>query len=137
MSLFHRLFGVGKTPNPMMAELEQEGILLSDEGVKGSITYRDFRSPGRYSSWRRVGLRASIILTNVRLVALSSSNPLINVPFADQRIHGLQCSVEGEEKLLIAFDASLFHDDWSGTIEYRFRTPQAQRFLELLRERGV
>lgn len=136
-SLLYRLFGVGKIPQQMLAQLQQEGILLSDEGVKGSVTYRDFRAPGRYSSWRRVGLIASIIVTNVRLVALSSSNPLINVPFSDERIHGLKCSVEEGEKLLIAFDASLFHDDWSGTIEYRFRTPQAQRFLELLREGGV
>jgi hypothetical protein len=45
----------------------------------------------------------------------------------------MQFSVEGSETLLVRFDAALFHDDWSGTIEYRLRTDQAAAFLEALR----
>jgi hypothetical protein len=37
--------------------------------------------------------------------------------------------------LLIAFDPALFHPDWSGTMEYRFRTTEAEVFVEKLRER--
>jgi hypothetical protein len=44
----------------------------------------------------------------------------------------MQFSIEGDETLLVAFDAGLFHSDWSGSLEYRFRTPEAKAFLELL-----
>ncbi|OLE56037.1 MAG: hypothetical protein AUG51_00480 [Acidobacteria bacterium 13_1_20CM_3_53_8] len=135
-ALSYRLFGVGKIPEQFVAALKLEGILLMDEGIKGSVTYLDFHAPGKSSSWRRQWYTASIVLTQVRLAALMYSNPIINVPFTDERIHKLQFSLEKEgETLLVAFDAGLFHNDWSGKIEYRFRTSQAQDFLKMLRER--
>jgi hypothetical protein len=44
---------------------------------------------------------------------------------------------DNNEVLCVAFDASLFNSDWSGSVEYRFRTPEAPRFLELLQKRTV
>jgi hypothetical protein len=136
-SLLYRLFGIGKIPAQHQTALASEGIILSDEGVKGSVTYRNFRSPTRYSNWKRQWYPASIVLTNTRLLALAYSNPIIDVPLTDERFRQLQFSLEEAGTMLVAFDASLFHDDWSGTIEYRFQTPQAQSLLEKLRERLV
>lgn len=131
-TLFYRLFGVGKIPANVMAEIEQEGILLLDEGVKGSVTYRNFHAPGRYAAWERRGFSASIAVTKVRLLALAYTSPVINVPFADERIQAMRYSLKHNDTLCITFDADLFHADWSGTIEYRFRTAEAQHCLELL-----
>lgn len=136
-SLLYRLFGIGKIPDRYRAALAAEGIILSDEGVKGSVTYRNFRSPARRANWKRQWYPASIILTRTRLVAFAYSNQIIDVPAADERFRRLQFSLENESTLLIAFDASLFHRDWSGTIEYRFKTPHAQAFLEKLRGQTV
>jgi len=133
-TLLYRLFGIGKIPEQYRAALTGEGILLSDEGIKGSVTYRNFRAPGRYSNWKRQWYTASIILTKTRLLAFQYSNPIIDVPLTDERFRRLQFSLENETTLLIAFDASLFHNDWSGTIEYRFKTPHAQAFFDRLRE---
>ena len=134
-SLLYRLFGIGKLPEPLMSQLKNEGIILLDEAVKGSVTYRDFHRPGKSTGWERRWFTSSIILTKARLLALWSSNPIINVPLADERIRAMQYSLEkGGAVLCVSFDAALFHDDWSGTIEYRFRTPEAQRFLELLQQ---
>ena len=133
-SLSYRLFGAGKIPVPLMSELTAEGMIVFDEGVKGSVTYRDFRAPGRRSSWRRQGFAGSIALTKLRLVALAYSNFLINVPLSDERVRSMHFSVKANGALCVAFDASLFHADWSGTIEYRFKTPEAQRLLELLQK---
>jgi hypothetical protein len=133
-TLLYRLFGVGKIPESISAELKREGILLMDEGIRGSTTYIDFRAPGKYSSWRRQWHSASIALTEMRLMALGNSRPNVNVPFSDERIRKLQLSVESDT-LCIAFDPGLFHDGWSGTIEYRFHTLQAQLFVDKLRER--
>jgi hypothetical protein len=50
------------------------------------------------------------------------------------RVRRLRLSREGSDTLLVAFDAALFHGEWSGTIEYRFRTPRAQRFIDAMHE---
>lgn len=115
-----------------------EGIVLMDEAVKGSVTYRDFSAPGKRDLWRRQWYVGSIALTKVRLLTLSGNNPTINVPLTDERIRAMRYSLEkGSAVLCIGFDASLFHEDWSGTIEYRYRTSEAPRFLELLPKHTV
>ncbi len=135
-SFFYRLFGFGKIPAPLMAELSGEGIVVFDEGIKGSMTYRDFAAPGKRFLWKREGFAGSIALTKQRLVAVAFSKFLINVPFTDERIHQMQYSVANNGALCVAFDASLFHDDWSGTIEYRFKTDEATRLVGLLQKEG-
>jgi|SRR5450432_1004568 hypothetical protein len=131
-SLLYRLFGIGKIPVQLKAQMEIEGIRLQDEGIPGSVTYRNFRRPGRYSSWRRTWNTASLIVTQTRLVAPFYSRPAIDVPFADKRFPSLTITLEKAGTLQVTFGASLFCDNWSGEIEYRFNTPQAQEFLEIL-----
>ncbi len=134
-TLLYRLFGIGKIPEQFMATLESEGILALDEGIKGSVTYRDFRAPGKYSAWRRQWFTGSLVLTQVRLVSLLSLSTAIDVPLTDERIRSMRFSVEGQDTLLVAFDPSLFHPGWSGTMEYRFRTTEAEAFVAKLHER--
>ena len=132
-SLLYRLFGVGRIPKLIADRLRMEGIVVADEGISGSVTYRDFRAPGRYSSWRKQAFIGSVVVTNIRLVCLMQSRFAVDVPFTDERIHKLQMSRE-RDRLLITLDASLFHDDWSGTIEYRYRTSQAEEILKWIHE---
>lgn len=129
-ALLYRLFGVGKIPAAAVQALTTEGVVLMDEGLGGSVTYRNFRSPGRISSYRKVGLITSIAVTNKRLTAFSGNDPVIDVELKDPRIKQIAFSVESNGALLAAFDASLFHDDWSGTLEYRFRTPLALQIID-------
>lgn len=114
------------------SQLQPEGIVLFEEDVKGSMTFRNFRSPGTYYSWRKVLITSLIASTKTRLLALKGSSPIINVPFTDERLRQMKFSLEGEKTLLVAFDANLFQPEWSGEIEYRFKTPRARRFLESL-----
>lgn len=129
--LFYRLFGIGKLPESIMSPLQTEGIVLFDEAVKGSVTYRNFHKPGKRTAWERRWFRGAIVLTKARLLALWGADPLINVPLADPRLGSMEFSFEGKDVFCTRFDAGLFHDDWSGTIEYRFHTDQAKQFLEL------
>jgi len=135
-TLLYRLFGVGRMPQQWRAAIDPEGVVLRDEGIGGSVTYRDFSAPGKRFVWRKVAFSGSIALTKTRLLALQYANPAINVPLDDQRLKQMQFSVEGEDKLLVAFNANLFHSDWSGTIEYRFRTEQARESLKSLGNRS-
>jgi len=128
-SLLYRLFGLGRIPKLLNDTLRIEGIVVADEGIPGSVTYRDFRAPGRYSAWRKQAFIGSVVVTNIRLVALMQSRFAVDVPFTDKRIRQLQISIE-RGRLLIALDASLFHDNWSGRIEYRYRTEQAAEMIK-------
>jgi len=132
-SLLYRLFGVGRIPKLLGDRLRMEGVVVSDEGIGGSVTYRDFRAPGRYSSYRIQAFIGSIVVTNIRLVGLMGSRFAVNVPFTDERIRKLQISRE-RDHLVIAFDASLFHDDWSGTIEYRYHTLHAADIIKWIQD---
>jgi hypothetical protein len=132
-SLLYRLFGLGKIPKLLNDTLHIEGIIVADEGVPASVTYRDFRAPGKYFLRKKQAFVGSVVVTNNRLVALMFSNFAVNVPFTDERIRQLQISVEGD-RLLIAFDPKLFHDNWSGMIEYRFRTPQAAGMIKWIHD---
>ena len=131
----YKLFRVGRIPAQVKAQLEREEVLLQEEGISGSTTYRNFHRPGAYFGWRRVWYSASLTITQTRVVGLAASHLIINVPFTDTRLQRLHMSVEKGDVLLIAFDAGLFHNDWSGSIEYRFRTPQAQAFWGMLAAR--
>jgi hypothetical protein len=136
-TLMYRLFGLGRFYEPLATALQREGVVLLEEGIPGSVTYVNFRAPGRFSGWKRQWYTASIALTATRLVATRYAATAIDVPVADDRFRGLNFSLERGDTLVISFDASLFHDDWSGSVTYRFRTPQASTFLELLRERSA
>jgi len=132
-TLLYRLLGVGKTPVSFKATLAAEDLLVFDEGIKSSVTYRDFRAPGKYFGWKRQGFSGCLALTKVRLVALMYGNPAINVPLTDERLQRMKFAVEGSDTFVVTFDPSLFHTDWSGTVEYRFHTDSAQQLIEQLR----
>jgi len=134
-TFLYRFFGIGKIPASHSSAIENEGAILADEGIKGTVTYINFRAPWRYSNWKRQWCTASIALTSTRLIAFQYAGLVIDVPFTDERFGRLNFSVEDKGALLVAFDASLFHDDWSGNLEYRFFTPYAREFLGKLIER--
>lgn len=133
-TLLYRFFGLGKIPAKYGSALRNEGVILADEGLKGTVTLLDFRSPNRIANWKRQWHTASIAMTNARLLAFRYSSPIIDVPFTDARFREISFSVETDGALLVAFDAGLFHNDWSGRIEYRFFTPSAAAFLDQLEQ---
>jgi hypothetical protein len=137
-TLLYRLFGLGKVPRRMLPALEQEGIVLIDEGISGSLLFRNFRAPGRRYSRKFSWFTGSVVLTQKRFAAFTwypYFNPIINVPLDDKRLKELDCSVKGEGTLCIRFDPSAFHEGWSGSIECRFSTPQARLYLEWIKKK--
>jgi len=129
-TILYRIFGLGKIPKDSVSQVHIEGIVLSEEGIGGSVTYRNFRAPGRYSGWQRSWFTGSLVLTRKHFLAFRYSKPVIGVAWDDERIKKLNCSLKSNNTLSIRFDASTFNDDWSGEIEVRFSTPRARSFLE-------
>jgi len=145
-TLAYMLFKVGRIPMALMKELQSEVIEVYDEGIHCSLTFKNFKAPGRRETWRRIWFGGAIALTASRLVALSGTRfttgialsddggRLINVPSDDDRFRLMSVSLDKPDRLVIAFDASLFHHDWSGELEYRFRTQQAQHLLDAIKK---
>jgi hypothetical protein len=131
-TLLHRIFGWGKIPKRYAPTLHNEGIILLDEGIGGSVTFKRFKAPGRYHSWKRSWFTGCIVLTERTFAAFAFIKPLIYVPLDHENISELHCTIEGSDTLLVKYDASAFNEKWSGTIECRFKTSKVQMFLERL-----
>lgn len=133
----YRFFGAGKLPQKLREKLEAEEIVLLDEGIGGSITYENFRAPGKASNWKRSIFTGAVVLTKTRFVGLAYVRPVINLPYDDPRLPAVQVTLPEPEVLSVAFDAATFHDDWSGSIECRFKTAHAQQIRDALMRRGA
>ena len=131
-TLLYRLFRIGKIPKVVADQIQKEGVLLQDEGIGGSITFRNFRAPGRRHGWKRTWFTGSIVLTKDHFLAFNFSKPVIGLSWAEDALKELNCSLEKENILCVKFDASTFNEDWSGDVEVRFRTPLAKQILEVI-----
>ncbi len=125
-SWFYKIFGTGKISESLLSELKSEEIIASDEGVKSTLTYKNFRAPGRYSNWKRRWFSGAIILTKKRLVLQQFSQPVINIELTDERFKQIKVSLETEDTLLFEFEPHLFLENSSGEIEWRCRTRHAK-----------
>ena len=70
----------------MVLILEQEGIVLLEEGISGSVTFRKFRAPWKRYGYRRNWFVGSVVLTEIRFAAFGFSRPVINVPLEREQI---------------------------------------------------
>lgn len=127
-TILHRLFGVGRIPRRLRSELDSERILLLDEGIGGSITYRKFRAPGKRFALRRTWFTGSLAVTEARVTGFAYTRQVLNVPRKHPRIADISVRIEPSSVLCISFDAEKFHADQSGRIELRFRTEKAIAF---------
>ncbi len=128
MGIFSRIFFSGKLPEPLRAELEAEGIVLLEEDLRGTITYRNYRAPGRRYGLRKARIAGAIAVTRQRVVAWGMNGRQIDVPLG---YPGVRVARDGEEKVEFAFDATHVHADRAGRVEVRLRTPNAARIVEL------
>lgn len=122
----------GGLPDDARAGVEAEGVLLLEEGLRASVTYRDYRAPGRRSSLRRDWTKAALAVTKERLAVYVGGRPFVNVPFGDDRFAALAIDRQDRD-LAIAFDPSAFDPSRSGGIEVRVRPANASAALALIR----
>jgi hypothetical protein len=132
-SWFYKIFGVGKISEKALNDLKGEEIIASDEGIKSTLTYKNFRAPGRYSNWKRRWFAGAIILTKKRLILQQYSQPVINLELTDARFKQIKISLETEDTLLFEFEPQLFLENSSGQIEWRCRTPHAKIIYDRLK----
>ena len=65
------------------------------------------------------------MVTQERFAAFTFSKPIVNIPLKAEVLEKLRCELEGNARLLVAFEAAAFDDDASGKVECRFSTSKA------------
>jgi hypothetical protein len=131
-SLLYTIFRLGRVPKRALPALESEGIVLLDEGLRGSVTLRNFCAPGRFHTYKKSIFAGSLVLTEQRFAGFAFSKPVINVALHDDRLRALEISVPRDGVLEIRFDPAVFDIQSSGLVEFRFPTGSALLFLERL-----
>jgi hypothetical protein len=134
---FLRVFGIGRVPPRDRALFESEGIVVIDEALTGSITYRNYRAPGRYSNWKKQGFLGSVVLTERRIVAYAFAMRVIDLPLDHPRIADLHCETDGSRRLTLSMDAAKFHADQSGSVVYSCSTAHAWELRDRLIRAGA
>jgi hypothetical protein len=116
------------------ALLATEGVVLLDEGLSGSITYRNFRAPGTFYSWRKVAVVGAIVVTGERLVVWAAKGKVVDVPLGNPLRAAITVTATGEppDGITFSFDAAAFSPDRSGTVEVHFRTEATLAVIHLL-----
>ena len=131
---FLQLLNLGNLPTEADLLIPPESRDLVAENLAYDITYRSFRAPGRACNWRRQWFAGSIVLSNEKIIAFRGRKRIINTRFDDPRFAGLRITAENNT-LLIAHAASLYRSDWSGSLEHRFHTPDAEVIADMIFER--
>ena len=128
----HRLFRLGSVPSRRRGALEVEGIRLLEEGIRVTITYRDYRAPGKRFGWKRSVGSGAIVVTRTRLLVLYYRWPILDLPLGDVRLGALDIDASSD-RLSISFDAHDLDDARSGRVEIQLRSIRAADIVALTR----
>jgi hypothetical protein len=129
------LLGNGTRPDAVRAELDAERVVVCEEGLGGSLTFRHFKAPGRRSNWRKQAIVAALVVTERRLAVYARGRPLVDVAFDDPRFGALDLDVDGPS-VSITFDVARFHDDMTGELTVRVRPADPAGVIAALRARA-
>jgi hypothetical protein len=134
MSLLARLRRslAGRFPEELRAALEAEGADVLADGLRGTVTFRHYRAPGRRSNWRKVGMRGGVAVTRRRVVVTGAAGEGVDLAREDPRLAQIEVTAEEPDRLLVAYDASVLAARRAGRVEIRLRTPEAARIAALL-----
>ena len=126
------LFGSGRLPDDLRAELAREDLVVLEEGLMGSITLRHYRAPGKRSSWKKQAVSGAIAVTAHRLVVWAGGAKNIDIPRTDPSRTAITITTDRPDRICFAYDAARFDPSRSGQVEVRFRTTRAPQILRAL-----
>ena len=132
------LLGNGTLKPNLRAELESEGVVLIEEGLPGSIRYKNFKAPGKRFKGKITGECFGLGISEERLALYCRSGrvKLIDQPFTEPRLSAIEVSLEGEDRVALLIDYDRVDvPKVSGQMTIRARTPNAATVVEELSAR--
>ena len=136
-TILYRLFKVGAIPKELLQVLQQENIIVMDEGIGGWFITKNVKGPGRRYLYRSEGFSGFLAVTKKRVVCYTYGKRQINIFKEDPKISHLYINIPSEHTLSISFESSIFQEGWMGVIEYRFKTEKAVQFKDALESFGA
>ncbi|MDX2565450.1 hypothetical protein PV371_38730 [Streptomyces sp. TX20-6-3] len=130
-AISHLLLGSGRFPDSLCVELRREGLIFLQEGLRGSLTLKGYRSPTRKAKWAKHAITGAIAITQDRLIVWGARSKQVDVPRRLEWLSSIDVRPEGGEVLAVVYDASVFHWDRSGVIEIRLRTKRAKEIADI------
>ena len=131
-TILFRLFGFGSIPKRLLPVLEQEEIVVLDEGMGGWFVTKHVDGPGKRYRHRAEGFSGCLAVTKARVVCYTYGKRQINISVKDPKMTKLYVDISKEQKLCLSFESSDFRKGWQGVIEFRFNTDKAVQFCEAL-----
>lgn len=135
-ALLYKIFGVGKIPEKIKKSLEVEVIELAEEGIGGSFLARNFKAPGKRFTYKKEFFVGWLVITQKRIISYTLGKRQINILLDDPKIAGIFIENPQPGILIISFNAKIYHKEWSGKVELKYKTVQAEDFLEKLLSLG-
>ena len=136
MAFFARLFlGNGKLKPGLRADLESEGLVIIEEGLRGSVHYRRFKAPGRRFHGKVTLERIALAISEHRLAMYCRSGrvELIDSAFSNPWMSAIDVSLDNYNTVSIRIDYDRVETpNVSGEIRIRVRTPKAASIVEHL-----
>jgi hypothetical protein len=136
-TILYRLFGLGAIPGKLLPILEQENIVVFDEGIGGWFITKSVKGPGKRYLHRSEGFSGFLAVTRKRVVCFTNWKRQINISVEDPKISHLYVHVPADEVLSISFESSAFREGWEWIIEFRFKTEKAIQFNDVLGSVGA
>ena len=141
MGLLSAFLGGGKLKPKVRAELEAEGLVVAEEGLRGSIRYTHFKAPGKRFHGKVVPMRMAIAVSETRIVIYGGVGgpELVDSEFDSPRLAAVDFSVEDGDKLKILVDYDQMEEaeaaKVSGQIMITVTTTGASQILEQIQAR--
>lgn len=136
-TILYRLFGLGSVPRKLRPVLEQEEIVVLDEGMRGRLVMRHVDGPRKRYRHRSEGFSGCLVVTKARVVCYTYSKRQINISADDPRMANLYVDTPAEQELWLSFESSRFREGWQGVIQFRFNTAKALQFRDALLNVGA
>ena len=133
--------GDGALKPKLKAELEAEGLVLVEEGLRGSVRYSHFKAPGKRFHGKVTGERIGIGISERRAVVYcrSGSVKLVDSEFSSPRWEIVEVTVKDGEAVQLGIDYDRSEEaeaaKVSGEIRILANTPKAAIIVEQLNSR--
>lgn len=126
-------------PEPLRSELIAEGLVLLQERLSGSITYRDFSSPRRRANRLKEFTTGAIAITERRRLVVWTQRhgnhglgrfKHIDMPLDHSLRRAIDIACDRPDQICFGYDAGLIGPGYSGRIEVRLRTHEAPQIAQ-------
>ncbi len=134
VAISKRLFGGDRAqlPEPLPSTVLAEEPMLLEEDLRGTITYRNHRAPGHFSSWAQKATGGAIAVTGHRLVVWITNDEHSNSDRVQGRPTGVAVIVDRPDRISFSYDAGALRTDRRGQVQIRFTALSATRISQML-----